>query len=75
MIRSASRRGLLLSAGIAVGSVWLGLSLAYAAPKLPPSFAILAVTTATYLAAGLWHRLAVPARPGRPTRRTHEPVA
>ena len=38
-----------LSAGIAVLSVWVGLSIAYAAPKVPPSFAILAVATGCYL--------------------------
>jgi zinc/manganese transport system permease protein len=39
-----------LSAGIAVVSMWMGLSISYAAPKLPPSFAILAVATGCYLA-------------------------
>jgi len=39
-----------LSAGIAVVSVWVGLSIAYAAPKLPPSFTIIAVATSCYLA-------------------------
>ncbi len=49
-----------LSGGLAVAAVWLGLSLSYAAPALPPSFAILAVATAGYLASyapGLPHRL------------------
>ncbi len=49
-----------LSAAIAVGSVWLGLTLSYLFPRLPPSFSILAVATASYLAA-----IAVTA--GRPT--------
>lgn len=40
-----------VSAAIAVLSMWTGLSIAYAAPKIPPSFAILAVSTACYLAA------------------------
>ena len=40
-----------LSAGLAVGSMWLGLGLSYLAPSLPPSFAILAVATAVYVAA------------------------
>ena len=44
-------RALALSAGIAVVSVWGGLSIAYAAPSVPPSFGILAVATASYLAA------------------------
>lgn len=44
-------RGLALSAGIAVGSVWIGLALSYGFPHVPPSFAILAVATAAYLGA------------------------
>ena len=44
-------RALWLSAGIAVLSVWLGLSIAYAAPQVPPSFGILAVATACYVLA------------------------
>jgi zinc/manganese transport system permease protein len=40
-----------LSAAIAVASVWIGLIASYRIPKLPPSFAILAVATLTYLAA------------------------
>ncbi len=41
---------LLLSAGFAVASMWFGLALAYAAPALPPSFAIMAVETAIFVA-------------------------
>ena len=44
-------RGLWLSAAIAIFSVWAGLVIAYAAPKVPPSFGILAVATAVYLIA------------------------
>ncbi len=44
-------RGLWLSAAIAIGSVWAGLLIAYAAPPVPPSFAILAVATTIYLVA------------------------
>ncbi|MEN3310077.1 MAG: zinc/manganese transport system permease protein [Micromonosporaceae bacterium] len=44
-------RALALSAGIAVASVWIGLTASYAIPKVPPSFAILAVATLSYLAA------------------------
>ena len=40
-----------LSAAIAVFSMWAGLSLAYLAPKMPPSFGILAVATGIYLLA------------------------
>jgi len=38
-----------LSAGIAVASMWVGLTAAYLAPRMPPSFGILAVATAVYL--------------------------
>src|SRR5258708_21942670 len=40
-----------LSAAIAVASVWIGLTASYAIPKMPPSFAILAVATLIYLIA------------------------
>jgi zinc/manganese transport system permease protein len=40
-----------LSAAIAVGSVWIGLGAAYAITWMPPSFAILAVATPTFLSA------------------------
>jgi zinc/manganese transport system permease protein len=40
-----------LSALIAIVSVWAGLLIAYAAPRIPPSFGILAVATASYLIA------------------------
>ncbi|HWF79166.1 MAG TPA: metal ABC transporter permease [Streptosporangiaceae bacterium] len=43
--------GLWLSAGIAIGSMWAGLLIAYSAPRLPPSFAILGVATLIYLMA------------------------
>jgi zinc/manganese transport system permease protein len=42
---------LALSAGIAVASVWIGLTASYTIPAMPPSFAILTVATLTYLAA------------------------
>jgi zinc/manganese transport system permease protein len=44
-------RALGLSAAIAVASVWIGLTASYAIPKMPPSFAILAVATLVYLIA------------------------
>jgi zinc/manganese transport system permease protein len=50
--------GLALSAAIAVGSAWAGLLIAYSEPRIPPSFAILAIATACYLAAGGISRLA-----------------
>jgi zinc/manganese transport system permease protein len=43
--------GLLLSAGLAVAEVWVGLALSYLVPALPPSFAILAVAAGAYLLA------------------------
>ena len=51
---------LALSAGLAVVAMWSGLTLAYAAPTLPPSFAILAVATGLYVVT-----LAVTSAPGR----------
>lgn len=41
-------RAMWLSGAIAVLSMWVGLSIAYAAPQIPPSFSILAVATASY---------------------------
>jgi zinc/manganese transport system permease protein len=41
--------GLLLSCLLAVVSLWVGLTLSYAVPKCPPSFAILAVASSAYL--------------------------
>ena len=39
-----------LTAGLAVFAVWAGLTLSYLVHRLPPSFAILAVATAVYVA-------------------------
>lgn len=39
-----------LSGALAVGEMWVGLILSYAVPRVPPSFAILAVTSAVYFA-------------------------
>jgi zinc/manganese transport system permease protein len=44
-------RAMWLSAGISVAAMWAGLSVAYAAPQVPPSFGILAVATGCYLLA------------------------
>jgi zinc/manganese transport system permease protein len=44
-------RAMWLSAGIAVVSVWVGLSVSYAAPQVLPSFAIVAAATFFYLIA------------------------
>jgi zinc/manganese transport system permease protein len=47
-------RGLALSAGIAVGSMWAGLAVAYALPSLPPSSAIIGFAAAGYVGASVW---------------------
>ncbi|MFL5822033.1 MAG: metal ABC transporter permease [Solirubrobacteraceae bacterium] len=41
--------GLALSGGLAVLAVWVGLTLSYLIPKLPPSSAIIAVASGIYL--------------------------
>lgn len=46
--------GLWLSAALAIIAVWAGLLIAYAAPRVPPSFGILTVATASYLLAMLF---------------------
>jgi zinc/manganese transport system permease protein len=43
-------RALALSAALAVAEMWAGLALSSVVPKLPPSFAILAVATIVYAA-------------------------
>ena len=63
-------RALGLSAAIAVGSVWVGLTASYAVPRLPPSFAVLAVATGVYALA-----LALPALRERRRRRPAGPPA
>ncbi|HZP52798.1 metal ABC transporter permease [Actinocrinis sp.] len=49
--------GMALSVGLALGSVWGGLLVAYYVPKLPASFAITAVVTVVYAAAILCGRV------------------
>jgi zinc/manganese transport system permease protein len=49
--------GMALAVGLALGSVWGGLLLAYYAPKLPASFAITAVVTVVYAAAVMYGRV------------------
>jgi zinc/manganese transport system permease protein len=63
-------RAMWLSAGIAIGSVWAGLSASYAIPRMPPSFAILAVATGVYLAAIAVGRLRVRVTPAVVPART-----
>jgi zinc/manganese transport system permease protein len=50
-------RGLALSAGIAVVSMWIGLVLSFRIPSLPPTFAIIAVATLIFAMSALWSRL------------------
>jgi len=50
-LTSRPYRGLALSTAFAVGSVWLGLGLAYAFPALPPSTMVVATATALYVSA------------------------
>jgi zinc/manganese transport system permease protein len=59
-------RGLLLSAVLAVGSVWLGLTLSYLVAALPPSTAIVGTATAAYVVSLAARPRAVPA--GQPAR-------
>jgi zinc/manganese transport system permease protein len=56
-----------LSAGIAVLSMWIGLTASYALPRLPPSFTIITAAAACYALAALVSSL--PARPQRATVR------
>jgi zinc/manganese transport system permease protein len=51
-------RAFVLSGVLAVAAVWVGIVVAYAAPKVPVSFAIMAATTCGYAAAaaGSWLR-------------------
>ncbi len=50
-------RGLAISAGIAVASMWIGLGLSYRIPSLPSSSAVIGVATATFLVAAVTARL------------------
>jgi zinc/manganese transport system permease protein len=45
-------RGLGLSAALAVGAMWAGLTLSYQVSELPPSTAVIAVAVAAYACAG-----------------------
>ena len=49
-LTSRPYRALWLSAVVAVGSLWIGLTLSYVFPQLPPSFSIMAVVATAYLA-------------------------
>lgn len=45
---------LALSGAFALGAMWIGLTASYLAPRVPPSFAIIAVASLTYLCATIW---------------------
>ena len=72
-------RGLVLSPVLAVGAVWIGLTLSYAFPTLPPSsmivasavgiYALAVVTTAVRDPRGTWQRSA--GSPSRETQHVH----
>jgi zinc/manganese transport system permease protein len=47
-------RGLAVSAAIAVGSMWIGLVVSYTVPRVPPTFAIVAVATLAFAASAAW---------------------
>jgi zinc/manganese transport system permease protein len=49
-------RAMALSSGLAVASVWIGLTASYALPNTPPSFAILTVATAIFAASAALRR-------------------
>jgi zinc/manganese transport system permease protein len=60
-------RGLLLSTLFALGSVWLGLTLSYVFPTLPPSTMIIAVAVGTYVLAVLAATTRIARRQETPT--------
>jgi zinc/manganese transport system permease protein len=51
-------RGLALSAAIAVGSTWAGLSLSYAVDSLPASTAVIGVAAGVFVLAAAWRFIA-----------------
>jgi zinc/manganese transport system permease protein len=50
LLTSRPYLGMAISAGLAIAEMWAGLALSYAAPSMPPSFAIIAVAAGAYLA-------------------------
>jgi hypothetical protein len=80
----AALRRARLSAAFSLGAMWIGLTASYLAPHVPPSFAVIAVASLTYLCATIWTsatsgRLARPPhdRPGHAhhaTRRLRHPA-
>lgn len=53
--------GFVLSGVLSVMCVWIGITVAYAAPTLPPSFTIMATSTLLYGGAALYSALRAPA--------------
>ncbi|WP_418004580.1 metal ABC transporter permease [Mycobacterium sp. PDNC021] len=49
-------RGFWLAGGLAVASIWIGVTLAYVIPKAPASFTIMTTATVLYVAAAAWRR-------------------
>lgn len=74
--------GLLLSTIISVGSVWIGLTLSYAFPRLPPSSMIIATAVGIYAltvaataardARAIWQRLTSPDHPPAAAGHAHD---
>jgi zinc/manganese transport system permease protein len=56
--------GMLLSAAAAVGAVWAGITLSYAVPRMPPSFAVIALLFGVYVALAASAALRRAYRPG-----------
>jgi zinc/manganese transport system permease protein len=48
-------KGLALSTGLSIGAMWAGLTVSYAFPSMPPSFAIIATAVLMYAGASAWH--------------------
>jgi zinc/manganese transport system permease protein len=65
LLTSRPYLGMAASAGLAIAEMWAGLALSYAAPSMPPSFAIIAVAAGAYLTVFATSRLYRP-RPGSP---------
>jgi zinc/manganese transport system permease protein len=63
-------RAMWLAGALAVAAMWIGLTLAYLVPVLPPSFTIVAVASAQYAAAAL-----VGGSAGRRLRRVGPPTS
>jgi zinc/manganese transport system permease protein len=53
------RRAIGLSVLLSVAAVWIGLAASYAAPRVPPSFAIVAAVAVLFMLAAVWSRLGV----------------